>query len=745
MSALKLGEKFKVGLITLVLALMLLTEPVLSAGKSGRGGGGGGGGSQKSQQAQPSPSAPRVQPSPSVSTAPSRVTTSAPSVRTEVRSGTSNPPGSGSPPATSMSGNRQPDRRVISSPSAPVAPAPQPRPVTSSPQSSTGGSRHNIREQPTISSSVRTSPVGSSTTEANPSGTPSTSRETNQINPERTHRIGSSIGKENPAAPAVGKQPSVPVTEKQTSVSAGSRTVSDKASRIGSSDSDKKPSASPTATQPVISPSKTLRIGSTIGKEKGGGRVRERRSSSDSSKSASTGEAGPASGPISTESPSVSVDDSSRQVETGRRSNRANSQRILRTDKKSPVSDATGDGRGVHKVDTPEKVQETQDARLRTQGSRQDPGHADRGPADSRLSKRISENQKAIINNNAVTRFDGDKTRIRRDERIGSSHMVYDDCPELVWHSRHHEHIYFDCHRQVCHRAIWPEYYFPVYYGWGPCWTFRYVYPYYHRKYVFVSLGGYWPVEYTYVRYYWYGCHPYIWSGYYPIPYEVQGNTYNYYTYNYYTYNYPSTEVGTTASAGPVETTNYIRPVDENTFADVREKLAKQQAAKPDRETPADAYFEAATKAFEIYDYDTAIEKFARAIEFAPDDMILPFAYAQALLADERYVEAAGVLRAALAKVSPEKEGVFYPRGLYTNDDVLFEQIDRLDEKAKLYSFDADLQLLLGYQLLGIGEIDQAIEPLKLASQDLENATAAAVLLNLLEKVRANSTSQNID
>jgi tetratricopeptide (TPR) repeat protein len=284
-----------------------------------------------------------------------------------------------------------------------------------------------------------------------------------------------------------------------------------------------------------------------------------------------------------------------------------------------------------------------------------------------------------------------------------------------------------------------------VYYNWGPCWTFRYVYPYYHRKYVFVSLGGYWPLDYTCVRYYWYGCHPYIWSGYYPIPYEVEGNAYNYYTYNYYTYNYPSTEVGTTASAGPVETTNYIRPVDENTFADVREKLAKQQAAKPDRETPADAYFEEATKAFEIYNYDTAIEKFAKAIEFAPDDMILPFAYAQALLADERYVEAAGVLRTALAKVSPEKEGVFYPRGLYTNDDVLFEQIDRLDEKAKLYSFDADLQLLLGYQLLGIGEIDQAIEPLKLASQDLENATAAAVLLNLLEKVRANSSSQNTD
>jgi hypothetical protein len=587
--------------------------------------------------------------------------------------------------------------------------------------------------------------VGGSTTEAKPSGTPSTSRETNQINPERTHRIGSSIGKENPAAPAVGKQPSVSVTERQTSVSAGSRTVSDKASRIGSSDSDKKPSTSPTATQPVISPNKTSRIGSPIGKEKGGqenGKSAPGRSRG-TSELVSGEKTGPANSLVGTEQPSVSSIGS--QGDAGRGGNRTDSQRTSRTgesaaDKKLPVLNTVkGSQRGVHKVDTPEKIQQTQDARLKTQDPRPDPGHKDGATVNSRLRERISENQKTIINN-TVPHFDGDKTRVRRDERIGSSHVVYDDCPEMVWHSRHHEHIYFDHHRQVCHRAIWPEYYFPVYYNWGPCWTFRYVYPYYHRKYVFVSLGGYWPVDYTYVRYYWYGCHPYIWSGYYPIPYEVEGNT-----YNYYTYNYPSTEAGTTASAGPVETTNYIRPVDENTFADVREKLAKQQAAKPDRETPADAYFEEATKAFEIYDYDTAIEKFARAIEFAPDDMILPFAYAQALLADERYVEAAGVLRAALAKVSPEKEGVFYPRGLYTNDDVLFEQIDRLDEKAKLYSFDADLQLLLGYQLLGIGEIDQAIEPLHLASQDLENAAAAAVLLNVLEKVRASSTSQNID
>jgi len=277
-----------------------------------------------------------------------------------------------------------------------------------------------------------------------------------------------------------------------------------------------------------------------------------------------------------------------------------------------------------------------------------------------------------------------------------------------------------------------------VYYNRGPYFTFRYVYPYYHRKYIFVSLGGYWPIEYGYVRYYWYGCHPYVWWGYYPIAREVKGDTYNYYTYNYY-YN------DDTVPFESSQATDGIGPVDADSFADVREKLAQQAAEQPDQATLADGYFEEAVKAFEADDYGTAVEKFAEAMELAPDDMVLPFAYSQALLANEQYSEAAEVLRTTLAKVSPEKEGVFYPRGLYADEDILFEQIDRLSEKAELYSFDADLQLLLGYQLLGIGEIDNAIEPLQQASQDLENAAAAGILLDLLEKIRTESEAENTD
>jgi len=286
-----------------------------------------------------------------------------------------------------------------------------------------------------------------------------------------------------------------------------------------------------------------------------------------------------------------------------------------------------------------------------------------------------------------------------------------------------------------------------LYYRRGPHFTFRYVYPYYHRKYIFVSLGGHWPIGHRYVRYYWYGCHPYLWYGYYPIAREVRSDTCNYYTYNYY-------GIDGSVVSQPGQTTDYVGLVDHNTFADVREKLAQEALEQPDEPTLADTFFEDAVKAFEACDYDEAVEMFANASKLAPDDMILPFAYSQALFAKEQYSQAAEVLRAALTKVSPEKEEappgesqeVFYPRGLYPDDDTLFEQIDRLAEEAELYSFDADLQLLLGYQLLGIGEIDEAFEPLLRASKDLENEDAATTLLKLLEKIKTeNNEGENTD
>ncbi len=309
-------------------------------------------------------------------------------------------------------------------------------------------------------------------------------------------------------------------------------------------------------------------------------------------------------------------------------------------------------------------------------------------------------------------------------------HARYYDRPDLIRHSYNHIHTYYDYHHRLCHRIIWPRYYYPIWYRFGPHVVRRHVYPYYHRKYVFVSLGGYWPTHCSYTRYYWYGWHPYVWYGYYPVAQEVATGTNNYYTYNYYN----STDEGAALQASY----SSDAPVDQSTWEDVREKLDEQQPAP---QTLADTRFEEGVKSFEGGNYGVAAEKFATAMGMAPDDMILPFAYAQALFADEQYSKAAEVLRESLQKVTPEKEGVFYPRGLYADDDVLFAQIEDLVDKLDKFGYDADLQLLLGYHLLGVGETGYAREPLERASQDIENAESARVLLKLLEKMEAEAAS----
>ena len=311
-------------------------------------------------------------------------------------------------------------------------------------------------------------------------------------------------------------------------------------------------------------------------------------------------------------------------------------------------------------------------------------------------------------------------TRLHHYTPATHSRVVYHDRPYRISHTPHYEHLFHDRYDRLRHRIIWPRYSCVIGYNHGPYFRLRYHYPYYHRKYLFVSLGGYWPLSYRYRRYYWYGYHPYYWHGYYPIAREVDTGSYNYYTYNYYNYDDSSYQPA---------------PVTENA---VFQQLGTEPA-EPAEVTLVDTYFEEAVKGFEAGNYDRAVEKFARAMELAPDDMVLPFAYSQALVANRQYSRAAEVLRAALAKVKPEKEGVFYPRGLYPKEELLVAQIDDLAEKAELFSSDADLQLLLGYQLLGIGQVDQALAPLMFASKDIVNAETAGVLLKLLEKIKISN------
>ncbi|UCF16854.1 MAG: tetratricopeptide repeat protein [Phycisphaerales bacterium] len=292
--------------------------------------------------------------------------------------------------------------------------------------------------------------------------------------------------------------------------------------------------------------------------------------------------------------------------------------------------------------------------------------------------------------------------------RIDRRYYSYSDHPHAR-RSLYHYHRHHYPSSRIFYWISWPDCCHPICYPWGPHYTFGYFWPYYHRRFVFVSIGGYWP-DYPYRRYYWYGCHPYRWYGYYPPGYVIAGPTYNYYYYN----DEPRGEA----------------------LEKAHRKLEESPPAKPASETQTDRYFDQAVKAFEAGDYAAAAEKFHEAQKLAPDDIVLPFARVQALFAAGQYNEAAVALREALVTASPDKEGVFYPRGLYCDDKILSQQIEQLSRAVQLNPADSDLRLLLGYQLLGVGKPDEAADHLQIAKQQTVNNQAATTLMDLLQKIR---------
>ncbi len=345
----------------------------------------------------------------------------------------------------------------------------------------------------------------------------------------------------------------------------------------------------------------------------------------------------------------------------------------------------------------------------------------------------ISRSSDIVRSRRRTIEMEDSHHEFRRFRPANTTRVIYEDRRSGFGSRYHHDFIFRDRHQRICSRIIWPRYYYPVYYSWGHQYSFHYVYPFYHRRYVFISLNGFWP-DYSYVRYYWYPTHFYTWYGYTPIAYEVPGNTYNYYTYNYYG------QQGVISTTTDYSTSGTgLTPVTAETFADVREKLSRE-GKSPDAKTLSDTMFEDGVKAFEQANYAEATEKFYAAMQLAPEDQILPFAYAQALFAEGKYTESAEAIRTALLKSSPDKEGVYYPRGLYLDENTLDEQIDQLAKAADAMPGDSDLQMLLGYNLLGVGETDKAVGPLTKARDDYKNFGAANTLLELAEKIKTGET-----
>lgn len=256
-----------------------------------------------------------------------------------------------------------------------------------------------------------------------------------------------------------------------------------------------------------------------------------------------------------------------------------------------------------------------------------------------------------------------------------------------------------------------------------------YYYPSYHRSFVFFSIGGYWPSWYRYRRYYWYGCHPYRWysTNIFDIPVTQDINVYHHYP----------------------EQPAVVADTDYDDFSDVRLRLRMEKLEQefedikdaedlPAEETAADRNFDDAVNSFAAHDYTEAILKFRVAMILDPEDIILPFAYSQALFANGEYAAAASVLRTTLNQMprDKDKETVFYPRGLYKDEKVLNKQLAGLALALSADPANTDLNLLYGYHLLGVGQIDDADKPLALAAHDPANKVSVTILLDLLEKVK---------
>jgi Tfp pilus assembly protein PilF len=237
--------------------------------------------------------------------------------------------------------------------------------------------------------------------------------------------------------------------------------------------------------------------------------------------------------------------------------------------------------------------------------------------------------------------------------------------------------------------------------------------------FVVFGFGGFWPWPW----WWWDGWSPwysYPWWPYYGYPGYGSINYYNYYD---------------DSALQPGSTDYGMQVPDYNALSAVGQKMKAQP------ETQSDKLFDDGVQAFGRQDYPTAIEKFRTAVRLEPDDTVIPFAYAQALFANNDYEQAAAVITTTLAEMSPQKAEVFYPRGMYKDENILNAQIENLRRAVLMDPQNSQLQLLYGYQLLGVGKTDEAVVPLNTANRDAKTAPSAAALLDLLKRTEQQSAA----
>lgn len=237
---------------------------------------------------------------------------------------------------------------------------------------------------------------------------------------------------------------------------------------------------------------------------------------------------------------------------------------------------------------------------------------------------------------------------------------------------------------------------------------------------------------------YYYSPYPYYYSAwpyyYYSIPHYRYYYRYpRYYFYEYHRYNYQLPA---------------YQPPPTNGRRDSRDEKPQEGEEAPPRvpteESPdeiesvrPDANLMNIADTFAAGEYQEAAAQAKAALIDEPENRVLPFVYAQALFADGKYSQAADVLREAVRNLDAERQELFYPLGFYRDEDVLNGQVDKLREAAAAEPSNPDLELLLGYQLLGLGRYEDALNALEKAQADYVNREAASTMIDILEEARS--------
>jgi hypothetical protein len=265
----------------------------------------------------------------------------------------------------------------------------------------------------------------------------------------------------------------------------------------------------------------------------------------------------------------------------------------------------------------------------------------------------------------------------------------------------------------------------------------------YRKPYYNSTYRSYPSYNYGYKSYPYYNYHGKYssYSGYYGRKYYKHhkrprhGRHYYYFSLPYRYYYYPSSVVYEYHHYDP--DSSYYSSTDQYQPGDSYQsgkQYETQQQYQQQPSTDIDQRLDRIAESFASEDFFNAVYYSRRAAEQFPEDIPLKFVYAQSLMADNDYHRAAQALRQALDASDIENEGVFFPFGIYPNDKVLNAHIDKLKQKVSYEPSNSSYQLLLGYQLLGTGQSDDAKVALEKAKTNLENEKYADMLLSILER-----------